>query len=217
MQRTWAQRRFYHLFRVFARLIGVFCFRLRCTGRENYPTEGGGLICSNHQSMFDPVLVGLTCDRRLNYLARRSLFRFFLFGWLIRFLDAIPIDRDGMGLDGIRETLRRLKRGELVLIFPEGTRTEDGEVATLMPGVCALAKRGKGPLIPVAIDGAYDAWPRSAKLPRFATLHIDIGEPLTVEQMRDLEDRELLAELERRIRACHDRARRARRRLERGA
>jgi 1-acyl-sn-glycerol-3-phosphate acyltransferase len=136
---------------------------------------------------------------------------------LIRFLDAIPIDRDGMGLDGIRETLRRLKRGELVLIFPEGTRTEDGEVATLMPGVCALAKRGKGPLIPVAIDGAYDAWPRSAKLPRFATLHIDIGEPLTVEQMRDLEDRELLAELERRIRACHDRARRARRRLERGA
>ena len=67
----------------------VALFRFRCEGRDHYPHDGGGLICSNHQSFFDPVIVGLTCDRRLNYLARQTLFRFTLFRWLIEFLDAL--------------------------------------------------------------------------------------------------------------------------------
>ena len=80
----------------------------------------------------------------------------------IQSLDAIPIDRDGLGLGGIKESLRRLKRGEMLLIFPEGRRTDDGEVADFRPGFTALAVRSKVAILPVAIEGAFAAWPRCA-------------------------------------------------------
>jgi 1-acyl-sn-glycerol-3-phosphate acyltransferase len=208
--RTVAQHLGYDAFRVVARLVGITFFGLRTAGRENYPTTGGGLICANHQSYFDPVLVGLTCDRRLNYLARESLFKVPVLKQAIKFLDAIPIDRDGSGISGLKETLRRLKRGEFVLIFPEGTRSRDGDVNRLKPGFCAVARRSKVPLVPVGFDGAYQAWPRSAKLPRFSQAAVVIGEPIQPSEVESLDDRQLVAELERRIRECHSEARQLR-------
>ncbi len=209
-QRSLFKRSGYSFLRVLSRLSVVLAFRIRCHKRERVPTEGGALVCSNHQSFFDPVLVGVGFNRRLNYIARKTLFRFGPFRWAIEFLDAIPIDRDGFGLAGIKETLRRLKRGEMVLIFPEGTRTNDGEVSRLKPGFVALARRGKVPLLPVGMDGAYDAWPRKLLLPRLAKIHVWIGEPITPEMITDLSDEELVQELERRIRECHSLARSAR-------
>jgi 1-acyl-sn-glycerol-3-phosphate acyltransferase len=178
-------------------------FRLRCTGRENEPTSGGALVLSNHQSMFDPPVIGATLERRLNYMARETLFKFAPFRLLIESVDAIPIDREGLGLSGLKETLRRLKRGEMVLIFPEGTRSYDGEVAPLKPGFSALARRAKVPLLPIGIDGAYQAWPRDQAFPGLSTIHIHIGEPIPAEEAATADERELVAEVERRIRACH--------------
>jgi 1-acyl-sn-glycerol-3-phosphate acyltransferase len=169
--------------------------------------EGGGLVCANHQSLFDPPFIGLTCQRRMNYLARDTLFRIPGLKQLIAFLDAIPIDREGGGLAGLKETLRRLKAGELVLIFPEGTRTHDGEVAPLKPGFIAVARRSRVPLVPVGLDGAFQAWPRSAKLPRLGRIGIVIGEPIRPEQVAEFSDEDLLAELEQRILTCHAQAR----------
>lgn len=186
-----------------ARLIAATFFQIRVFGREHLPRTGGGLVCANHQSYLDPVLVGLACDRPLNYLARESLFGFAPFRWLIEWYNAIPIDREGLGLSGLKETLTRMRRGELVLIFPEGTRTADGEMQPLKPGFGAVARRGRGPLVPVGIDGAFDAWPRSRKLPGVATIHIHLGPPIDTPLVETLDDDALLAELERRMRACH--------------
>jgi 1-acyl-sn-glycerol-3-phosphate acyltransferase len=205
-QRSFVKRFGYNILHLLCRLVGVIFFRVRVKGRENQLT-GGALICSNHQSFFDPVLVGLAFEDRMNYLARKTLFKFPPFRWLIEYLDAIPIDRTGMGLQGIKETLRRLKRSEMVLIFPEGTRTRDGSVGRLKPGFVALARRGKRPLIPVGLDGAYDAWPRNSTLPQLSSIHICIGEPITVEEIEQWSDEEVVAELERRIRECHQQAR----------
>jgi 1-acyl-sn-glycerol-3-phosphate acyltransferase len=210
MPRSLFQRLGYDALRVVCRLVAVWLFGLRVLGRENWPVEGGGLVCSNHQSYFDPPLVGLTCDRRMNYLARDTLFRVPLLAPLIRFLDAIPIDRDGGGLAGLKETLRRLKAGELVLIFPEGTRTRDGEVAPLKPGFIAVARRSKVPLVPVGLDGAYQAWPRSAIVPRLGRLAVVVGPPITPDEVAELSDEDLLAELEQRILTCHGQARQMR-------
>lgn len=193
----------YDYLHVTCRLAAVGLLRVRCSGRENEPVDGGGLILSNHQSLFDPVLVGLTLNRRLNYLARETLFNFGPFGWLIKSLDAIPIDREGLGLAGLKETLRRVKRGELVLIFPEGTRSHDGEVSRLKPGFSALAKRARVPLVPVGIDGAYQAWPRNRLLPSLSTIHVHVGQPVPADMAHDMDERELVAEVERRIRECH--------------
>ena len=110
------------------------------------------------------------------------------------------------------ETLKRLKRGELVLLFPEGTRTNDGEVQAIKPGFCALARRAEVPLVPVAVDGAFDAWPRQRSFPRPAVIHVQFGEPILPAQVKLLSDEQLVREVESRIRACHARARTTRRR-----
>lgn len=210
--RSLPKRLWYGLVRFVCRLLATLLFQIRVKGREWIPHDGGVMVLSNHQSHFDPVLIGVACDRRLNYLARESLFYFTPFRWLIQSLDAIPIDREGLGLAGLKETLRRLKRGELVLIFPEGTRTHDGEMAPLKPGFSALAKRANVPLLPVAIEGAYQAWPRRQLLPRLATIHVQFGEPLSPAAAAAYDERQLVMEIERRIRTCHDLARQSRQR-----
>jgi len=209
-QRTSFQRWGYDALRVVLRFIAVWLYGLRVEGRENWPAEGGGLVCANHQSMFDPPLVGMTCSRRMNYLARDTLYRIPVLKQLIQFLDAIPIDREGGGLAGLKETLRRLKAGELVLIFPEGTRTRDGQVAPLKLGFIAVARRSRVPLVPVGLDGAYQAWPRTSPLPRLGRIAVVVGEPIGPAQVAELSDGDLVAELERRILACHSQARQLR-------
>jgi len=189
------------------RLAAVLLFRIRCSGRSHVPPHGGALILSNHQSHLDPILIGVASDRQLNFVARKTLFSFAPLRWLIYSLDAIPIDREGTGFGGIKETLKRLKQEEAVVLFPEGTRTADGEVAPLKPGFCALAKRAGVPLVPAAIDGAFDAWPRFRCLPRRAKIAVRFGPPILPHEIQRFTDGELLAEVERRIRACHSAAR----------
>jgi 1-acyl-sn-glycerol-3-phosphate acyltransferase len=190
--------------------MAVLLFQIRCEGRNLVPRQGGVLVLSNHQSHFDPILVGLACDRRLNYLARQTLFRFQPFVWLINSLDAIPIDREGLGMSGLKETLRRLKREEMVLMFPEGTRTHTGEVGAIKPGFCALARRARVPLLPVGIEGAFAAWPRWQLLPGRSVIQVSIGAPIQPEDIEHLDDRQLIAEVHRRLVACHAAARRHR-------
>lgn len=203
MQRPWIKRVGYRAIRVLARLTAVALFGFRCFGSKNMPPEGPVLVCSNHQSHLDPVLVGLVFPRRLNFVARESLFRLAPLRWLIQFLDAIPIDREGLGLQGIKESIRRLRRGEAVLIFPEGTRTRDGEIAELKPGFCSLARRTQAALLPVAIDGAYQAWPRNARTIRLARIQVCVGEPIWFGDYEPIDDRQLVAELQQRMAACH--------------
>jgi 1-acyl-sn-glycerol-3-phosphate acyltransferase len=192
----------------------VAIFKIRCEGRFLVPRSGGGLVLSNHQSNFDPVLIGLACERRLNYVARTTLFRSPFFRLMVAALDAIPIDREGGGLGGLKETLKRIKRGEMVLLFPEGTRTPDGEVHEMKPGFCAIARRAGVPLVPVALDGAFDSWPRSRLLPGPAVIHIHWGSPIEPAEFEPLSDDELVKLVEGRIRACHAAARRGRRRAQ---
>lgn len=209
-ERSRFKRAGYLALRGLCRLACVTLFQARCTGHQHVPATGGVLVCSNHQSYLDPILVGIGFARHCNYLARETLFRFSPFGWLIAFLDAIPLDRDGGGLRGLKETLKRLKRGEMVLIFPEGTRSPDGNIAKLKPGFLVLARRSGSALLPVAVDGAFEAWPRRALLPRPCVVRVCIGEPISFESAKTMTDEQLLAELETRIRACHAEARRQR-------
>lgn len=207
MQRSLSKRLGYSALHLVLRLFGVVLFGLRCKGRNHMPDSGPVLVCANHQSFLDPVLIGATLDRRLNYLARESLFRFAPFRWLIQFLDAIPIDRDGMGIAGLKESLRRIRRGEMVLIFPEGTRTETGDVGPLEPGFCVLARRCRAALVPVGIDGAFEAWPRNASRPKLSRIHVCVGKAIQPETVAGIDDEQLVHEVEKRIRECHETAR----------
>jgi 1-acyl-sn-glycerol-3-phosphate acyltransferase len=197
----------YNALWVLFRLNSILFFRMRVYGREHAPRHGPALICANHQSHFDPGLIGLSLDTRVNFLARRTLFDKAWLRWILEYLDSIPIDREGPALGGIKETLKRLKNEELVVIFPEGTRTRDGEISPLKPGFTTLARRAKALMVPIGIDGAYQAWPRDRWYPWFSQVVLVIGPPLTPEEVDSLSDAALVAELERRIRACHALAR----------
>jgi 1-acyl-sn-glycerol-3-phosphate acyltransferase len=200
--RSLLNRVWYQIAKRSLQVIAVLVYRVKYSGRENIPATGGVLVVSNHQSHFDPPLVGVGCWRQMNFVARRTLFDSVIFGRLIKSVGAIPIDRDGIGLSGIKESLKLLKRGEMVLIFPEGTRTADGEIAPFRPGFTTLAARSNAAILPVAVDGAYQAWPRAQKYPGFGRIRVHYGKPIPHAEIAGRDERELLAEVERRVHEC---------------
>jgi 1-acyl-sn-glycerol-3-phosphate acyltransferase len=164
----------------------TFGFSFRYEGYANVPKRGPLLFISNHQSMFDPVLVGLSSRRYLSYLARKTLFEQPVLAPLIRSLNAIPIDR-GLGADGLKAVLDALEAGQAVLVFPEGERTHDGSVLPLKPGISLLIKRVSCPIVPVGIAGCFAAWSRRMTWPKpsplllpptDSTIAVSVGEPI---------------------------------------
>lgn len=187
--------------------MSMLVFRLRVRGMKNYPHHGAMLVCSNHQSNLDPIILGCACPRPVNYLAKKQLFHFKPLGWFLRWNDAIELDRE-KGLGGIKETLKRLKRNESVVMFPEGTRSKDGQLQPIKSGFCTLVKKTKVPILPVAIDGAWDALPRHSPMPNFGTtIAVVFGDPIAPDQYRDLSDEELTQLLDDKISGCFETAR----------
>ncbi len=198
----------------------TLAFSLRTAGTENVPKRGPALLVANHQSYLDPPLVGIAARRELVYLARKTLFRNRFFSTLIRDNNAVPIDQEGIGKDGIRTILEQLDRGRAVLVFPEGARTPDGRMHPLRPGVQLLIRRSGAPIVPVGIAGAYDAWPIWRRYPVAAPLFaparpgaiaIAIGAPADSREFAALPRDACLAELFTRIDAARGRAEKLRR------
>src|SRR5947199_1520386 len=106
-QRSLPNRLWYEGLKFIARLLAVVMFQVRQRGQHLVPAQGGALLLANHQSHLDPIVIGLTCERRMNYLARQTLFRSTALEWLLTSLGGIPIDREGSGMGGLKETLRR--------------------------------------------------------------------------------------------------------------
>jgi len=200
--RLWLRWCWYAVSQVLVQLAAVLLYRVRYSGQLNIPAAGPLIIVSNHQSHFDPPLIGMGTRRQMNYVARGTLFGFAPFRWLISSLGAIRIEREGIGLGGIKESLRRLKRGEVVVLFPEGTRTHDGRLGEFHGGFITLARRSGAAILPAAIEGAFDAWPRHRMLPRLGEIHVRYGTPLTPETIATMSDEQVLAEVRRRIELC---------------
>jgi 1-acyl-sn-glycerol-3-phosphate acyltransferase len=137
-------------------LILAAFFGLRVIGVHRLPKSGGVLLVANHQSFLDPVCIGCGRPRHFHYLARKTLFGHPLAGWILRRLNSVPIDQEGIGIEGIRNIIGRLESGNPVLVFPEGERTHDGRMAPLKAGIALLFKRVKVPIVPVGIAGAYN-------------------------------------------------------------
>jgi len=155
---------------------------IRATGRTNIPETGGAILVSNHLSHLDVFILSLPLSRPLNYVARSTLFIPVL-GPFIRSVGGFPIQRDGKGSEGFKETLRRVRNGGIVTFFPEGTRSDTGEIAELKPGIVALASRAGVPIIPAAIAGTFEAWPKGQAVPGAHAVRVHFGPPIPPEAL----------------------------------
>ena len=175
----------------------VFCafFRLRVFGRENVPLEGPVVLVSNHQSFLDPVLCGLGLKRELDYIARDSLFRNRLFGRYIQTLNAFPIRRSQADLGAIRTIISRLKQGRAITLFPEATRTSDGRIRPVKSGFELVVRKSGAVVVPVIVDGAFEAWPRNRFFPYPGDIKVIFGKPITAEQAKKMSRTEFVDQL----------------------
>lgn len=168
---------------------GITLWRLRVFGARNVPREGGVLLASNHQSYLDPPLVGSCLSREMHFMARRSLFRNPVFGALIARCNAFPIERDTADVKGVKSAIGRLQAGNILLVFPEGTRTRDGTVGPMKSGIGTLAERAAVPIVPVLIQGAHQVWPKGAVLPTMGRITIRFGRPFRLGSNADAGER----------------------------
>jgi 1-acyl-sn-glycerol-3-phosphate acyltransferase len=157
---------------------GGVWFRLSASGTDRVPREGRLLLASNHLSLLDPPLIGCVCPRELDYMAKAELFRIPGLGGLIRRLNAHPVDRAGSDSAALRLALRLLGEGRALLVFPEGTRGEEGRLQPARAGTGMLAALSEAPVVPVYVRGTGRALPRGAVLPRPTLVTVTFGAPI---------------------------------------
>jgi 1-acyl-sn-glycerol-3-phosphate acyltransferase len=195
-------------------------FSYRFKGRRNMPRSGPVLVLANHESFLDPPIVGCAVRRPVCYLARKTLFRNRYFGGLIRRVNAVPVDQQGIAKEGMKTILERLKAGEAVLVFPEGERTTTGQIQPLKPGILLLIKRINALIVPVGIAGAFHALPRTRKWPKLsplilpptgADIAVSIGKPIPASHYLDMPRDQVLADLHAELQRVKDEAERLRR------
>jgi 1-acyl-sn-glycerol-3-phosphate acyltransferase len=187
------------ILRTIAYFIFICIYRGRVFGLNHVPRSGGVLVVSNHQSFLDPVLLAMPPHRESSFMARDTLFRNKYFSRFIRWLNAFPVRRDESDIGAIKESLRRLKSGFILVAFPEGTRTRDGDVGPMKPGIVLLARKARVPIQPAVVLGAFECLPRNRNTPRFHPLIVAYGRPLPVEQIAAMDDRACIDEIRRRI------------------
>jgi 1-acyl-sn-glycerol-3-phosphate acyltransferase len=161
------------LSRVIART--VFCYR--AFGQENIIEDGPAIMAANHQSYLDPPLVGITCRNELYFLARKTLFEKRILGPLISRVNALPVDLSRGDLTAVRTIINLLKEGHRTVIFPEGTRSLDGNIQPARPGIGMIIAKTLVPVVPMRIFGSFEAWPKRGKItPHPVT--VVVGKPI---------------------------------------
>lgn len=168
----------YHFFRRILLTILRGFFSFETYGSERVPHRGGAVLVGNHASFMDPPAMGVVFNRPVRFVARGTLTESKAFVWIFKLCAVIPIRRNEPDTISIRKMLDSLHAGELVGLFPEGTRTLDGKLGEFAPGAILVARRAKVPIIPVAIYGTFDALPKGRLWPRRATVRVAYGIPI---------------------------------------
>lgn len=170
-------------------MLRQFCetlFRGETYGLENIPKEGGFMIASNHASHLDPPIIGSILLRQVCFFARKTLWKPGIASWWLDNVGTIPVDRDG-GTDvtAIKRVLGALKKDKVIILFPEGTRSPDGNLQTAKPGVGLLACRTGVPVVPARVFGSFKAFGRDGKLRLGTPVDVVFGKPLQAAEYDD--------------------------------
>lgn len=167
----------YKLVALFIRIVCTINGGLIVKGKENVPSRGGVLIAANHISYLDPPIIGAVLPRRGTFMARKGLFKIPVLGTIIK-PAAFPVDREKPRPSSMKEAVRRLKRNEVIVIFPEGSRSETGELGEAKRGIGMIAAMSRVPVVPALIAGSDMALPVDAKWLKRAKVTVIFGKPI---------------------------------------
>ena len=176
-------------------------YRLEVIGVENIPREGGFIMAANHVSYLDPPVIGAVSTRRVRFMAREGLFKIPLLRTFIKVF-SFPVRRDKPHPSAIKEAVQRLRRGELIVMFPEGSRSIDGSLLEAKRGLSVIAAMSRIPVVPAFIKGTEQALPVGAKFLRPAKITVIFGSPLamsneeTEKQFRERINRDIIKEID---------------------
>lgn len=158
----------------------LWVFRTRFIGADNVPSDSGAVLAGNHASYLDPILLWCGAPRPTRFMAKRELWDRRFLAWILPRVWAFPVDRDRPDRTAILTATDTLEAGGLVGVFPEGTRIDVADTGhgEGHGGAAFIALRAGAPVIPVALVGTGEAWPRGKRLPRPTPVTIRFGEPI---------------------------------------
>jgi 1-acyl-sn-glycerol-3-phosphate acyltransferase len=173
---------FYKIIRPFVTGIPRLLWRVRMVGEDRLPKSGGYVLAPSHRSMMDIPFAAAVTTRRLRFMGKQSVFKIPVLGTVFTWLGGFPVQRDGTDRKAVRDSLALLEAGEVLCVYPEGSRQHGPKIQPLQPGAAYLALRAGVPIVPVAINGAEEIL-RTKKdpIPRFGRVAIVIGEPIQPE------------------------------------
>lgn len=177
----------YGFFHYLTTVVYGIAFRGEVIGQEYLPADGAFLIASNHASFIDPPVVGSMVPRQLCFFARKTLWKPGVASWWLDNVGTIPVDRDGgQDVSALKRVLRSLKDNKGLILFPEGTRSPNGQLQSPKAGVGFIVCRSQVPVVPARIFGSYEAFGKGVKLPRLGTsISVVFGPPIKPEQYDD--------------------------------
>ncbi len=178
----------YHALRFIGIRLFALYFRLQAEGKEHIPQEGAYLIVANHTSFLDPFFICAIIPRVIHFFTLSLFYDHSLLHWLCKRLYCIPIKKGGTDISAMKKALRLLNDGELIGIFPEGTRSWTGELGEGEAGVSLLALKAHVPIVPVYIQGAYESFPRRALFPKPYSITVTFGKPFRLEEFINFTD-----------------------------
>jgi len=156
---------------------------------ERVPKKGAALLVANHSSYLDPPLAGIAIPRKLHFLARNTLFGNVFSRWFFKKLNCVAVNRERMDLATFRHVISQLEKGEIVVMFPEGTRSESGDLQEGKIGTGMIIHHAKVPVVPCYIEGASKALPKGVFFPHPAKIRVIYGNPLDFAHVERKEDR----------------------------
>ena len=161
-----------------SKFIAKTCFRFKVVHRERIIEEGGAILAMNHQSYLDPPLAGIACRREIHYLARKTLLRWPILGPILPKLNVIPVDQERADMSALKAVIRLVKAGHCTVVFPEGSRTPDGQLLPAQAGLGLIIAKTLCPVVPMRIFGAHEAFPRGGRPHLFQPITLVVGEPI---------------------------------------
>ena len=160
-------------------------YRLKITGREHIPATGGAVVAANHCSYLDPpVMCASIHSRIVHFMARDTLFSNPVARWYFPRVAVMPLDRTRGDLGALKKAIATLKEGQVIGLFPEGTRSPDGQMREAKGGIGFLIAKGDVPVVPLYISGTFEAFPKGAKKMKPARVVARLGRPITPEEIR---------------------------------